>query len=1085
MINELLCRYVADQSESAFGELVRQHIDLVYSAALRQVDGDVLTAQDVTQAVFTDLARRAARLARHTSLVGWLYTSTRYQAAKARRGEQRRRAREHAAYEMNRLLYSLDPDPVWQELRPLLDEVMHELNKADREAVLMRFFQHLPLAEVGAHLGLSENTARMKVERALEKLRVALARRGVTSTLAALTGFLSEGAVGAVPQGLVVQIAHASFAAAAGGVGWHLGWLRLTASMKAKVWLVVAATVLLLGLLLAPLFATGRWEKRPRSSLRSAPITDGPIQPSAPTDIAASLPATDRAATTNRLLLRIITSDSGKAVPSVFIDYRLLERTNRTHLQLWASRFGVCEVPVPRDTVRNLLLWTKIDGFADTWLNWRLDRGDQIPLEYTLRLDRAVEIGGLVLNEDHQPVTGAQVGFGTSTDPAIERARPETHAVNGFVTTTDQQGRWSLARIAPAVLRQLQGAASHPEYVRSQVALASNPEIERQLLARTYAFELGLGFMVRGAVVDTEGLPVPSAALELFHASAGTEPIGDIARSSRRVTNSLDGAFVIRGTMPGKSRLRVEADGFVPKEMDFELDSNTAPLRVKLEHGYPFRLKVVDQQGRPVPSAGVEFNLATGRVLRHTDAEGRLVWVGATKGELTFAVRADGYLWQSDIKMKADGLEHIVPLSPGLTISGSVRDLATGKPITHFRIIPGWPQLMFGATNVQWQSTGRIPWVDSKDGAFKQVVHEAISADTSLVFKFQADGYVPAVSREVRTSEGEARLDIGMRGGASTTVTVTLPDGRPAGHVDIGLVYQGARLRLRPGGLARGNNYPQGASVATTDERGQFVLSPDDSLTSIIAAASEGYAQVSLTGLAQDPTIRLEAWGRIEGTFLSGGHPAPDRVLRFEYGASRPNTLSTDVEAYRVATDGEGRFAFPLVPPGKHRLIQVLSGGHMSDGTLFLRSAPLADVEVAPGQTTTVTIGASNYTVTARLRWPAGFAPNQSWNLSINLQAQRAPPTAAAQTGAETLTSRHFSPMLRQIPFAPSADGTWVADNVPAGNYSVRAEAHDQPDPGSGALPQRRAGARMPLVIPGDAPAVTLDLGEILMKPDP
>src|SRR6476659_6444752 len=101
MSNELLQRFVESRSEEAFAEVVRQHIDLVYSAALRQVNGDCTTAQDVTQAVFTDLARKASGLSLHTSLTGWLYTSTRFLAAKARRADQRRRAREHQAYTMN------------------------------------------------------------------------------------------------------------------------------------------------------------------------------------------------------------------------------------------------------------------------------------------------------------------------------------------------------------------------------------------------------------------------------------------------------------------------------------------------------------------------------------------------------------------------------------------------------------------------------------------------------------------------------------------------------------------------------------------------------------------------------------------------------------------------------------------------------------------------------------------------------------------------------------------------------------------------------------------------------------------------
>jgi RNA polymerase sigma factor (sigma-70 family) len=245
-MNELLHRYVTDGSEPAFTELVRQHIGLVYSAALRQVNGDAAAAEDVTQAVFANLARNAPRLVRHTSLPGWLYTSTRYQAAKARRADGRRRAREQQACAMNQVLHADDSDPVWHELRPVLDEVIHELKVPDREAVLMRYFERLPLAEVGVRLGLSENTARMKVERALDKLRAALARRGVTSSTAALAGLLTQQAVGAVPAGLASSVAQTALASAGASAGIALTSLNVAAMSKLQAG--IAAVVIVAGL---------------------------------------------------------------------------------------------------------------------------------------------------------------------------------------------------------------------------------------------------------------------------------------------------------------------------------------------------------------------------------------------------------------------------------------------------------------------------------------------------------------------------------------------------------------------------------------------------------------------------------------------------------------------------------------------------------------------------------------------------------------------------------------------------------------------------------------------------------------------
>src|ERR1039458_6212264 len=133
---ELLRCYVRDRSETAFGELVQRHINLVYSAALRQMNGDTHLAEDVTQSVFADLARKAARLLRHTSLTGWLFTSTRFIATNVRRTKQRRSIREREAHAMNAIISSTEPEPDWALIRPLLDEAMHSLDEQDREAVL-------------------------------------------------------------------------------------------------------------------------------------------------------------------------------------------------------------------------------------------------------------------------------------------------------------------------------------------------------------------------------------------------------------------------------------------------------------------------------------------------------------------------------------------------------------------------------------------------------------------------------------------------------------------------------------------------------------------------------------------------------------------------------------------------------------------------------------------------------------------------------------------------------------------------------------------------------------------------------------
>src|SRR6478752_1436944 len=132
----LLADYARQRDEAAFAELVRRHLNFVYAAALRQVNGDAHLAQDATQLVFTDLARKAGSLAGHQLLAGWLFNSARYAAANLVRGARRRQARELAA----QLMQTIDaPGPDdglhWERVRPGLDEALAELNDRDREAI--------------------------------------------------------------------------------------------------------------------------------------------------------------------------------------------------------------------------------------------------------------------------------------------------------------------------------------------------------------------------------------------------------------------------------------------------------------------------------------------------------------------------------------------------------------------------------------------------------------------------------------------------------------------------------------------------------------------------------------------------------------------------------------------------------------------------------------------------------------------------------------------------------------------------------------------------------------------------------------
>jgi RNA polymerase sigma factor (sigma-70 family) len=204
--HELLHEYAGTQSEAAFARLVERHAALVYSAALRQTANHAM-AQDVTQAVFTILARKAAALRRETVLAGWLFRAVRYAALDARKGAARRQAREQEAARMQLTDSINDTAGEWEQLAPLLDEALAGLGAKDRNAVLLRFFEKKSFGEIGAALGGNENSARVRVVRAVEKLRAFFRRRGVAVSAVALSGALLSNAVQAAPPHLALSLA--------------------------------------------------------------------------------------------------------------------------------------------------------------------------------------------------------------------------------------------------------------------------------------------------------------------------------------------------------------------------------------------------------------------------------------------------------------------------------------------------------------------------------------------------------------------------------------------------------------------------------------------------------------------------------------------------------------------------------------------------------------------------------------------------------------------------------------------------------------------------------------------------------------
>lgn len=1039
-------------AQEAFTELVRRHLPLVHAAARRQL-GDAHLVDDVAQAVFLLLARKASSLPRSTVLPGWLFNTTRLVVRHTIRSESRRRQRELLAASMDANPTSTpSPDASWDRAGAALDEALAQLAAADRDALLLRFTEGRNHREVGVALGIGEEAARKRVDRALERLRVRLAGAGITFATVTLSTFLQDRLAAAPTSGLVERIAGAAFG---DPLGHPLVEAVVAAEQQARwvQWGAVATgvAVCVTGLVAWLGGAGFSAASAPGSPAAGAALSESVALPApVPASVSPSVADAVLPFRTNAVpfLLRVVAGAESRPVAGarVFVNYVV----GAGWIPLSGFRTddnGLCAIPLPEENLGRLDVAADSPGLGTRSFKWISNWGTPCPVNYILRLQPGVAIGGVVLGTNGAPLAGTAITIAYNNgdsgwdDPELVAERPGyLHSVPGGVT--DATGRWAFSSIPP----DLQGfriELLHPDHAPAVLYVNPVAPSEKVVWAHLQGHQLtnrlDFGHSLAGLVVDPEGRPV-----EGVH-------ISNQEYLTNGVTGS-DGSFVLRPVRPEHSRVSLWARGFAARSVQLKLDRPSQ--RVELERGGLIRVRVVTPDGGPVAGAHVHL-LDSGldpAVNWHwaCDADGRMEWDSAPASVgFRFHVSAPGYRARSEVSLTVSEEESVILLDPSPMVEFVVTDAESGLLIPSFKVIPGARMALDSDLSlVPYQfdvSASRV----GQDGGLRLELGEAVVP----IYQIEANGYLPAiVAPGPPIADGGTRVECRMkpmREADRIRGRVLDGNGRPVASVEVGLTTLSTFIEVGRGRLGS----DQARFITRTDADGRFELKPQPDGVWMVAAHPSGFARVRLQG-GGDHEMILELLGSIEGRWLDvRGKPVAGRHVSLGSPVSYPGMYALSSTMFTVKTWEDGGFAFDAIPPGRWRLQAFpLSPGAAGAVSDFLPKVEC--VEIGPGgRIEGFELGrgqAGAVTVTGRFVSPLE-EPIGDWRPLLNhaslraVVVQRTPPgdlpvdqrRAWMVDWSDSLEAFEAACAERDYPLSVAADGSFEAHEVPPGEYRL------------------------------------------------
>lgn len=706
---------------------------------------------------------------------------------------------------------------------------------------------------------------------------------------------------------------------------------------------------------------------------------------------------------------------------------------------------GRLVVDIPRSPGQ-LDIFITTPGYGPYWAGWSsASHAEAVPAQFTAELEAGWSLGAIVVDDAGKPVEGVTVS------PSIEfKKRPGVvqQFGSGAQVKTDAAGKWHFESV-PASLGEVFVEMNHPAFlpVRRSLSRAAFGIERGKGPATKIALERGL--TVTGKVTDESGKPI-----------VGARVYTKFLNNLREATTGADGTYKLIGCEPRAARLVVAARGRATDMKSLNIEAGMAPIDFVMKPGGTVRIRVVDEQGKPVPRARIFFQrwreptfsyFEFDKVDQYADKNGVWVWHEAPLDEFRADICPPDGMQLVQQSLIAREEEYVFRVPSALVVSGNVIDAETRKPIKQFRVVTG-----------QRGNQNRLQWYDrggfmASDGHYE--VRESRVEGTQAI-KIEADGYLSAVSRDIKFNEGTVTVDFALSKGLNVAARVFTPNAVPAKGAKVALGIAGSQISIKNGDIDDTSTY---SPRETTDELGRFHFPAQSTNFQLVITHPSGFAHIKSTpDWDRTRIIRLEPWSRVEGTFRVGKSAAGNVALQLN--AAGPSSYGKDVPSifthYQSTTGPDGRFAFDRVFPGPARIGRGITL-MVDQGATEVTSSCMIAAEFPAGKTVHLDLGGTGRAIVGALEPPKGFKDKVRWNFAlVTVMADRDEARATAP----------------YITASVGPDGRFRIDDVPPGDYMMRVDFHPM---GPGGLHNHRlkvppAGAK-----PADEP---VDLGPLTLE---